>query len=210
MTVECDKQRSSLCNHSPRPPRSAVRAEADRLRALKFDHELPSRTPIHERLHLTSEKARAYVSGQLTDDPLVAHRGFSRARRSTSARISSEIAGRPGRRPAYVHRFRTSWRCQPSNVSGRMKNDGRLALLSSWLAAARNTRSLSFSRGRATWRRRTASSWRSTTISSSLYSRERNRSAATASTRRNSRYTATIRPSSSLLDPNPKKTTLRS
>src|SRR5207248_4931015 len=38
------------------------------------------------------------------------------------------------------------------------------------------------------WRRSTASSWRSTTISSSLNSPERKRSAATASARRNSRY----------------------
>src|SRR6266576_1862960 len=35
-----------------------------------------------------------------------------RASRSTNSRISSETAGLPGRRPAYVHRFRTSWRCQ--------------------------------------------------------------------------------------------------
>src|SRR6266511_5391269 len=84
--------------------------------------------------------------------------------------------------PAAVQRRHMSPDCQ------RMKNDGRPALLNSWLAAARNTRSLSSSRGRATWRRRTASSWRSTTISSSLNSRDRNRRAATASTRRNSRY----------------------
>jgi hypothetical protein len=86
-----------------------------------------------------------------------------------------------------LHRFLTSWRCQPSSVSGRMKNDCRLALLE-LTGCARKTRSLSSSRGRATCRRRTASWWRSTTISSSLNSRERNRSAATANTRRNSRY----------------------
>jgi hypothetical protein len=50
-------------------------------------------------------------TGEFTDDPLVAQRGFSRASRGTSSRISSAIAGRPGRRPAYVQRFRTSWRC---------------------------------------------------------------------------------------------------
>ena len=95
--------------------------------------------------------------------------------------------GRPGRLPAYVHRFRTNWRCQPSSVSGRTKND-RLFRPSSWPAAARKTRSRSSSRGREIWRRRTASSCRSTTISSSLNSRERSRSAATASARRNNRY----------------------
>src|SRR5262249_49290382 len=88
-------------------------------------------------------------------------------------------------------------RCQPSSVSGRTKNDGRLVRLSSRLAAARNTRSDSCSSGRASWRRRTASSCRSTTISSSLNSRERRRSAATASARRNSRYTSEINKRSS-------------
>ncbi len=79
-------------------------------------------------------------------------------------------------RPAYVQRLRTSWRCQPSSVSGRTKNDCRLILLSSRPAAARNTQSGSSSRGRATCRRRAASSCRSTTISRSLNSRERSRS----------------------------------
>jgi hypothetical protein len=63
----------------------------------------------------------------------------------------------------------------------------RPARPSSRLAAARKTRSLSSSRGQEIWRRSTASSWRSTTISSSLNSRDRKRSAATASARRNSR-----------------------
>jgi hypothetical protein len=135
-------------------------------------------------------------------------REFSRASRSTNSRISSETAGRPGRRPAYVHRLRTSWRCQPSSVSGRTKNDGRLARPSSRLAAARKTRSLASSRGRGIWRRRTASSCGSTTISISLNSRERSRSAATASARRKSRYSNdTIK--RSLPRPNPKRPTLR-
>ena len=81
-----------------------------------------------------------------------------------------------------------SWRCQPSSVSGRTKNDCWLLPFRSRLAAARNTRSLSSRRGRETWRRRTASSCRSTTISSSLKSRERSRNAATSSARRNNRY----------------------
>jgi hypothetical protein len=46
-----------------------------------------------------------------------------------------------------VHRFRTSWRCQPSRVSGRTKNE-RLVRPSSWPAAARKTRSGSSNRGR--------------------------------------------------------------
>src|SRR5262249_14957331 len=67
---------------------------------------------------------------------LYPQRWFSRARRSTSSRISSDTAGLPGRRRAYVHRFRTSWRCQPSSASGRTKNE-RLLRPSSWPAAAR-------------------------------------------------------------------------
>ncbi len=63
----------------------------------------------------------------------------------------------------------------------------RPARPSSRLAAARKTRSLSSSRGQEIWRRSTASSWRSTTISSFLNSRDRKRSAATASARRNNR-----------------------
>jgi hypothetical protein len=55
---------------------------------------------------------------------------------------------------------------------------------------SQETRSPSSKRGRATWRRRTASSCRSTTISSSLNSPERRRSAATASARPNNRYTS--------------------
>jgi hypothetical protein len=113
-------------------------------------------------------------------------RGFSRARRSTNSRSSVETAGRPGRRCVYVHRLRTSRRCQPSSVSGETKNDGRLARFSRRLAAAKKTRSRSSSRGRAIWRRRTDSSCRRTTISSSLNSPDRKRNAATAS--RQSRY----------------------
>src|SRR6266511_709330 len=71
------------------------------------------------------------------------------------------------------------------------------------------TRSLSSSCGREPWRRRTASSCRSTTISSSLNSRERSRSAATASACRNNRYsndTTKKRPPSTRTE---KKPTLR-
>jgi hypothetical protein len=63
MAVECDKQRSYLCA----TPRGTAYRRAGgggpSPRALQFDHGLPSRPPIHERLHLSSEQARAYVSG---------------------------------------------------------------------------------------------------------------------------------------------------
>jgi hypothetical protein len=52
MAAECDKQ-PSFCARLPAAPRAVVRAEADGLCALQFDRETPSRTPIHERLHLS-------------------------------------------------------------------------------------------------------------------------------------------------------------
>lgn len=111
----------------------------------------------------------------------------------------------PGGARRRTKRLRTSSRCQCNKVSGRTKNDG--PRLRSRLAAARNTRSASSRRGRTTWRRRTASSCRSTMISSSLNSRERKRSAATASARRKSRYTSETgksRPSSTTISYGPK------
>ena len=50
-----------------------------------------------------------------------------------------EPAGRDAAR-SYIHRLRTSRRCQPENVSGRTNNDCRAAPPRKRLAAARKTR----------------------------------------------------------------------
>ena len=63
-------------------------------------------------------------------------------------------------------------------MSSERQNEGQLVRGSSRLAAARKTRSTGLSSGRPTRRRDTASSWRSTTISSSLNSSEQSRSAS--------------------------------
>jgi len=99
--------------------------------------------------------------------------------RSTSSRISPPIRGRPTR-PAYVQRLATSRRCQRSSVAGWTTNERQPDRGSSRLAAARNTRSADFRSARPLCRRSTASSWRSSTISSSLNSSERKRNAAAA------------------------------
>jgi hypothetical protein len=125
-------------------------------------------------------------TAQLADDPLVAQRGFSPARRSTNSRISPPIGGRP-LRPLYVQRLATSRRCHRSSVVGVTKNERQLDRGSSRLAAARRTRSADDNLGRSACRRRTASSCRSTTISSSLKSSERGRSDTSWSTQRSSR-----------------------
>jgi hypothetical protein len=128
-------------------------------------------------------------TGELTNDSLVAparvltrkpqHQRNDIIRDRWSARPPSSV------RPPFPHKL-----AMPAEQRVRANEERRPAprALSSRLAAARKTRSVSPRRGRATSRRRTASSWRSTTISSSLNSRERRRSAATASARRKSRY----------------------
>lgn len=78
-----------------------------------------------------------------------------------------------------------SRRCQASSVSEVTKNTLHRARGSSRLAAARKARSAGTSAGRETCRRSTASSWRSTTISSSLKSAERKQSRTSAITRPN-------------------------
>jgi hypothetical protein len=77
--------------------------------------------------------------------------GFSRAKRSTSSRTSTAVAGRPGRRCGYVQRRATSSRCQRSSVAGDTTNDARAARGSTRLNAASSARSLGQSCGRATW-----------------------------------------------------------
>src|SRR6188472_2727309 len=73
--------------------------------------------------------------------------------------------------------------CQRRSVPGVTKNELQRWRGTRRLAAARNARSALRSAGRATWRRRIASSWRSTTISSSLNSSERQASATSCHSR---------------------------
>jgi hypothetical protein len=109
-------------------------------------------------------------------------------RRGSSVRRSRATEhGRPERAP-YVQRRATSRRCQPSSDAGVTRNDGRLDHGNSRLAAARKTRSVIVSCGRLIWRRSTESSCRSTTISSSLKSCERERRKRSCSTQRTKRY----------------------
>jgi hypothetical protein len=93
--------------------------------------------------------------------------------RSTSSRTSRLTRGRPRGRPGYVQRCAPSRRCHTSSVSGVMKNKRHRSRESSRLAAAKKARSAGRSAGRDICRRKTAISWRRTTISSSLYSDER-------------------------------------
>jgi hypothetical protein len=126
-------------------------------------------------------------TSELTDNPLVAparvltrepqHQRTDLLRDRGSTRSPSRI------RPPSSHKL-----AMPTQQAVRRTKNDRLPRPKSWPAAARKTRSRSSSRGRAILRRSTASSWRSTTISSSLNSRDRTRSAATASARRSSRY----------------------
>jgi hypothetical protein len=108
------------------------------------------------------------------------HRGFSRASRRTSSRTSRLTRGRPGRRPGYVQRRATSRRCHTSSVSGVTNNERHRSRGSRRLAAAKKARSAGRSAGRDICRRKTAISWRRTTISSSLYSEERKHSNTSA------------------------------
>jgi hypothetical protein len=95
-------------------------------------------------------------SVDLAGDPLVAQRGFSRASRRTSWRISPPIGGRPARL-AYVQRRATSRRCQRSSVFGVTTNDGQRDGGSNRLAAARKSRSVGVTCGRLVCGRSTAS-----------------------------------------------------
>ena len=90
--------------------------------------------------------------------------------------------------PHKVHRRAMSRRCHASKVSGVTKNAPHRGLGSSRLAAARKARSAGRNAGRDTCRRSTASSWRSTTISSSLKSDERKHRSTSAITRPNITY----------------------
>jgi hypothetical protein len=128
------------------------------------------------------------------------HRGFSRASRNTSSRTARLTFGRPGRRPGYVQRRATRRRCHASSVSGVTKSERQRALGSCRLVAAKNARSAGRNLGRETCRRSTASSWRSTTISSSLKSESENTAARAQSPARTSRTRTTPARDSPLVD----------
>src|SRR5207244_298115 len=87
----------------------------------------------------------------------------------------------------YVQRRATRRPCQRSNVVGVTRNDCQRERGNNRLAAVRKTRSVVVSCGRCACRRSTASSCRSTTISSSLKSCERGRSKTSWSTPRTTR-----------------------
>src|SRR5439155_15795831 len=91
-------------------------------------------------------------------------------------------------------RVRSQWRaairrCQRSKVSGVTKNERHPERGSTRLNAASNARSAGRSAGRCTWRRRTPSSWRSTRISTSLASWDRNIQTRSSTRRTTHAYT---------------------
>jgi hypothetical protein len=127
---------------------------------------------------------RQAESVELADNPLIAPaRILPRQPRRTSSRVSGLIGGRPTRR-GYVQRRVTSHRCQRKSVAGVTMNAVQRSRGSSRLKAAKKARSALVNGGRATRRRNTTSSWRSTMISNSFDSLERNRSRMTCRTLR--------------------------
>jgi len=144
-----------------------------------------SRQPGPERRGAGSSPARASSLRMLVGDtrrpslassPLIRRwpqRGFSRASFSTSARTSADKDGRPRRLGGCRHLWRTSARCQRSNVRGVTRRAPRKERGRWQAAAASSARSAARSFGRATWRRRTSSSCRSTNNSISFKSRPR-------------------------------------
>jgi hypothetical protein len=140
-----------------------------------------------------AEDLSTVVAETVSPSPLISpairwwpQRGFSRARRRTSSRISPPTGGRPAR-VAYVQRRATSRRCQRSSVVWVTRNEPQRERGSSRLAAASKIRSLGCSCGRPAWRRSTDSSCRRTTISSSLKLSERGRRSTSCSRQRNAR-----------------------
>ncbi len=92
---------------------------------------------------------------------------LSAARRDPPGAVRA-VRERPARAVGYVHFRRTSSRCHRSRVCGVMRNEGQRSLGRTRLAAARKTRSIGRSDGRATCRRRIFTWCRSTAISTSF------------------------------------------
>jgi hypothetical protein len=127
-------------------------------------------------------------SDKLAVDAAVAQLGFSLAIRSTRARIAHGTAGRPGNRLGYVQRRPTRWACQRSRVLGDTSRSRRSPMGSSLLSAPRTARSTQVKVGRGLCRRSTATSCRSTRISTSLAASDRASSASQLRTRASVRY----------------------
>jgi hypothetical protein len=122
---------------------------------------------------------------QLADDPLVTPaRILARQAKNQLTGLAADW-GRPIR-TGYVQRRATRRRCQRSNVVGVTRNDRQVDRGNNRLVAARKDRSSSTAAD-VSARRTTASSCRSTTISSSLESCERGRSKTSWSRQRNAR-----------------------
>jgi hypothetical protein len=91
----------------------------------------------------------------LASSPLIRRwpqRGFSRASRSTAARTSDAVDGRPRRPGGWRHLRRTSARCQRNSVRGVTRRAPREERGRWKAAAARRARSGARSFGRAAWR----------------------------------------------------------
>ena len=105
---------------------------------------------------------------EFADGPEIAQRGFSLASRRTSSTVSSGRAGRPGRRCGWGQRRLTRERCRWRIVRGVMRNEHQRSRGTRPASSAIGSRSDQVKRGRAAWRRSTASWCRSTRISASL------------------------------------------
>jgi hypothetical protein len=124
-------------------------------------------------------------AAQLAVDPAIPQVELSLASRSTSLRISADTAGRP-RRCGEVQRRRTKSRCHRSSVVGCTNNPRQTRRGSSRASPANTARSAQSIRGRATWRRSTATSWRNMSSSASLATELRDSSTSHRSTWHNS------------------------
>jgi hypothetical protein len=112
------------------------------------------------------------------------HVAFAVAISITNRRITTAVAGRPGRRGRWVQWRATRCRCQRNNVSGVTSQPVRVGRGSASATAASNDRSSSVTCGRSTLRLSTASWWRNTMISRSLARPDRTASRARPAIRR--------------------------
>ena len=134
--------------------------------------------PPGSRVHAISAQGRPHSGrrhpkaqpDQLPLDPTRAHPGFSLARQTTSRAMAAAVGGRPGPRRRRSTPWATRRRCQRSSDSAWTRNAAQLWRGSTRLRVARMARSASSKCAWPTWRRKTATWWRSTSISTSLAS----------------------------------------
>lgn len=112
------------------------------------------------------------------------HVGFSVAISSISRRVPAAVSGLPSLRRGRVQWRATRRRCHRNKVSGVTIHPARARRASACATAPSRARSSSVMAGRSTWRRSTASWWRSTMISRSFERPERTTSAMRPITRR--------------------------